>query len=261
MAPAVRRHRSEGLAVLIGLLSSVVAGSALGQVETATVTTTATICEAPSTPSDHQAVVGRFGVGFEGGALVPEGITTGGFWYASVSAVTARWWWSERLGFELALGFGYNRGSGSERATVGPLYYASRVSEPAAIRFTVRVGAPYALYVGQHVTLLALPQVLFGYARARFWGQRNGADAVVLVDGWGYRLEAALQAGAELHFGFLGMPELALQGMFGVSLRHNWATQRFDPEEWTLERTTVEVGETNSPLDFFRTAVSARYYF
>ncbi|MCA9600783.1 MAG: hypothetical protein KC417_02090, partial [Myxococcales bacterium] len=128
--------------------------------------------EAPQTSgtSDHaKYAVGHVGVGFFGITSIPYGfgsfdytptnITGGGRPTAgSLSAPTlgVRWWLSELLALEGAIGIGLTSNSIDAAGT--------SLDGDSNFGFAVHLGAPLALYHSGHYKFLIIPELNFGYA-------------------------------------------------------------------------------------------------
>jgi hypothetical protein len=79
-------------------------------------------------------------------------------------------------------------------------------------------------------------------------------------------LDIGARAGAELHFGFIDVPQLSLQGGVGLAFAiDNTSASNFsgsDPAE-EFEDKTTSFGTTlaGNPWDIFTGNISALYYF
>ena len=71
-----------------------------------------------------------------------------------------------------------------------------------------------------------------------------------------------LRAGAEIHFGFLGIPELSLTGSVGVRVDVNYLKTEDRSTNTTVTDTRVLLRSTlgSEPWDLFTGNVSAFYY-
>lgn len=194
-------------------------------------------------PTDHAQVVGRIGLGWEGVSEVPLYQAQGELQKVAAPALGLRWWFDERLGLDVGFGIGYLRSFDTTSATTA---------------FLLRAGVPYALYVGQHFTFITAAHLVFGHARSKRTGGSGGFPSPqVETPLRGYRLDLTLSGGAEVQFGFIGIPELALQGSVGFFVQHQWT------EEGTLSssETRITTSLVNNPWDFFQGQIAARYYF
>lgn len=126
-----------------------------------------------------------------------------------------------------------------------------------------RLGAPIALTSSRHMTIELIPQV--GYLGL---GTSTSDLGVNL-----YQWDMALRLSAEIHFGFIGIPELALQSGMGVNYSHQVVRSRV--RNLLFSATTGEYGSTHQravatvvgptggkgPWEMFIGNLSALYYF
>lgn len=175
--------------------------------------------------TDHASVVGRWSFGWFGASQIPSG-NLGQYVLAPVLGV--RHWTSEDVGLDLGLGIGLSVGGALDDGFAAMAH----------------VGVPLAIFSGRHYTFVVVPEANLGFAV----GEAGRA---------GLRVELGARAGAEIQFGFIGMPELALEASAGLYGSVRGAVAAFDWDfAYELTSTTL-----NEPWDFFRTAVAARYYF
>ncbi|MBC7172299.1 MAG: hypothetical protein H5U40_07740, partial [Polyangiaceae bacterium] len=69
--------------------------------------------------------------------------------------------------------------------------------------------------------------------------------------------------GSEVHFGFIGIPQLSLQASVGVRARYQWTQEKDTGSDVRLRADDLSVGTTvqNSPWNIFIANVAALYYF
>jgi hypothetical protein len=121
---------------------------------------------------------------------------------------------------------------------------------------------PLALSNTGHFSFQVVPELNVGYATQTVDTTATGGPE---IKGTGLALDIGARGGAEIHFGFIGIPQLSLQGSVGLLYR--------------LERAQVEVNqagasathtETNgnftttvydNPWNIFTSNVAALYYF
>lgn len=102
---------------------------------------------------------------------------------------------------------------------------------------------PLALVHAGHFTFIGVPGIDFGFS--------FGASRGVMI-------AASAKVGGETHFGFMGIPQLALQGTVGFHVRFEHAAGD------ALESTNAfRVGTTveGQPWENFTNSISAIYYF
>ncbi len=200
--------------------------------------------------SDHAAVIRHFGVGYLGRVQIPGA--------SNVSVVGARYWLSERWGIQAGLGFnaGRNRRDSEENPDFIRDFFAG----------ALHVGAPFVLHHNKHYKFLFVPEVHFAVGTVD--DERDPAidtdDREIDTFVFGFNLKA----GAEIHFGFMGLPKLALQGTVGISSQFSTQRRRnadpADPSQSLSTRTRDFAFSTvnfNDPWDFFAANIAALYYF
>jgi hypothetical protein len=77
----------------------------------------------------------------------------------------------------------------------------------------------------------------------------------------GLLLEIGARAGAEIHFGFMDLPNLSLQGTVGLVVRHESRT--VTPPggmDFSVGSTVLQTTVGNEPWDIFTGNITAIYY-
>ncbi len=138
---------------------------------------------------------------------------------------------------------------------------------PAVIAFAVHAGVPLVLGYGKHYKFLAIPEVNFGYA-TQTEAQQNvpaGAAAAPDIHRTGLRFDVGARIGSEIQFGFIGVPQLALQASVGLNFRrrvwHN--SQETNPNATSSSDGDTSLGTTvqADPWALFVNNIAAIYYF
>jgi hypothetical protein len=212
---------------------------------------------APASPSDvHSMVVGHFGVGFFGvmdlpimgcGAGLP--CTPDGGATLPAPSIGARYWMSDLLGIEAALGMHFRDTSAG--------------IDTSAFGLALHGGVPLALAHTGNFVFEVVPQLNIGFTTGSFTPGGGGPS----TDVSGFLIEAGAKVGAEIHFGFIGIPQLALQGTLGLMIRHEsrsadlptgagGATTSVD-----ASATDISTGVDGPPWAIFTGALTAIYYF
>lgn len=149
-------------------------------------------------------------------------------------AVTLRHWLtppaagSQGMGFDVGLGVLLDTGEGSANTNAG---------------FSVLGGFPIALATYHHACFELVPEINLALLHV---GAGDGSTAI--------HVDVGARAGFEVTFGFIGIPQLALDASVGAQLALNaggGGPTRF------LATTTFN----NAPWDIFKATVAARYYF
>lgn len=222
----------------------------------------------PATPTaagatDHSMMVGHLAVGFFGVQGVTVGIGGGGPVSASidVSAPTIgiRYWLAERIGLDVALGIGFQTGSAKVDTPGG----VTSVDIEQAFALALHGGLPIALYSGQHYNFMIIPELNLGFGSGTLFGATPNDDQN--LNGFFFNIGA--RAGGEVHFGFIGVPELSLEGSVGIDLGFNSGSVENDlgnPAGSTITTVTaLQIATTvqNNPWNIFIANISAKYYF
>ena len=119
--------------------------------------------------------------------------------------IGVRYWLSDMLGIEAALGL--NITSEDLTGTV----------ESSAFGFALHGGVPLALASSGHFVFEIVPLLNFGIASGSV---ETTGGAAMSTDVSGLLIEVGARAGAEIHFGFIDLPSLSLQGSVGLIVRH-----------------------------------------
>jgi len=169
------------------------------------------------------------------------------------------WAASKGWGWQLGVGASHHSGTSSD-STPGQ----DNVDDPTVWNMGLHFGLPIAVYWDDHYTFLVLPNVNGGYATWRQLDNDNTpGDQGASGNTWS--LSGGVRVGAEVHFGFIGVPMLTLQGTVGADLV--WQRARVETVEdgrevtrgrWGLDLRTANF---NDPWALFTNSISALYYF
>jgi hypothetical protein len=206
---------------------------------------------------DHLAVVGHLGVGFFGTVGVPIGGPLG---TVSAPTVGMRYWLSEGIGLDVALGFGFTSGTVSSNSV--------SVDLGAAWALAVRGGLPIALAHFKHYKFLLVPEIVIGFSGGSDPNDMNPADYDDDVFG-GVLFSVGGRVGSEIHFGFIGVPQLSLQASVGLAFTYQSVSTDICggmPSCGTATKTTTSTVNLNTnvqqePWDLFTGSIAAIYYF
>lgn len=199
---------------------------------------------------DHDYFEGHMGVGWYGLSSVPLG---GSGALIDAPVIGARYWLDKGKGVDVGLGF--FTASGKDDSNNGGTSNSKDRAAPTVI--FLHAGVPFVLGEGKHHAFLVTPEVNFGMANQTVKGQNNDPDTKLS----GTRIEAGARAGMEIHFGFLSIPNLALEGSVGLFYTAlNGKTEQGNVSQ-SYSQTIITTSSFNQPWDFFRSNVAARYYF
>jgi hypothetical protein len=196
--------------------------------------------------SDHDAVVGRLAIGYLGrnGVAIAGGP---GFAPTVIDApvIGVRYWLSDMIGIDAGLGFGLTSGSVKTNG--------NSVDNPSWHLFMLHGGVPLSLASAGHFSFQIVPELNLGFA---------GASATVMntdVSVSGFHLDVGARAGAEIHFGFIGVPQLSLQGSVGA--RMSMDSTGTDPGDNSTSNFSLATTVGDNPWNIFTSNVAALYYF
>lgn len=203
--------------------------------------------------TDHEKVVGHFGVGYMGRQTM-----TYGFDRTDVGApiIGVRYWFSKFLGIDAGLGFNFSGGRQTSNADG-----ADPVRKPGVFVYMIHGGVPLNLFSRGSFSFQVVPEMNLGFAVS---GDQDPAEDDLLRD-TGFHISAGARAGAELQFGFIGIPELSLQGNVGLYVQHESGGTRTDNAagDVKVRDTSTTFGTTlgPDPWDVFTGSIAAMYYF
>jgi len=232
---------------------------------------------AAATPgtSDHAQMVGRLAVGYFGivntGAAAnlpplgpggggpndsPYGVT------GQAPVVGVRYWLDPMIGIDAGLGLSMIGGTidDGDPATPNP----KRGSFTA---FLLHGGVPLALASADHFTFEVIPEINLGFAGGSV--DRNGALAGK-TDYSGFHFDLGARVGAEIHFGFIKLPQLSLVASVGLRYDNDSGTTKVSENPEVPAGTTVKTSTSRSefhttvgsnPWAIFTDNVAALYYF
>lgn len=214
--------------------------------------------------SDHARTIRHYAVGYLGFTNIPFGAlqdlalsepaeSSGRF--ARAPIIGLRYWATPRVGIDAGVGF--STGFASQRAANDPSGSSTKdalLPRAAALH----IGAPVAVTAGRHYVFELIPELNSGYATLSV--PIESIDSEVVHNG--IHLDVGLRAGAEIHFGFIGVPELSLVGSLGCRLDANYLKTEDRSSSTTVTDTRVVFRTTlgNDPWDLFTGSVSAFYY-
>ncbi len=194
--------------------------------------------------SDHDAVVGRLAVGYLGRAGVGVGNAV-----IPAPVVGVRYWLSDLLGIDAGIGFGF--GSESQENAMG-----MEVDGPSTHAFILHGGVPLSLASAGHFSFQIVPELNVGF------GGTSQGEGMNEVKTSGFHLDVGARAGAEIHFGFMDVPQLSLQGGVGVRLQMNSTSGEMGGNDTgSSSATSFSTTVNGNPWDIFTGNIAALYYF
>jgi hypothetical protein len=217
---------------------------------------------------DHERFVGHFAVGYFGISQLPiahEGAAAAGGGGLTIARdnVTApvvgiRYWLHSNLGIDAGLGFGMSGGSTEAVAANGT---STSFDHKSLFGMALHGGVPLAFAHGRHYSFLVVPEATIGFTSGTFKPISVGTTAPPDQDLSGFRLDVGGRIGAEIHFGFIGVPELSLEGSVGLYARRETVKWKSDNQSVSDGTTTIATSVQDNPWAIFVNNISAFYYF
>lgn len=213
--------------------------------------------------TDHEKTVGHLGVTYFGVsqlpiAAAPTGGGGGGLGATrdnvNAPVIGMRYWINHLLGIDAGIGFGLSSGS----TTVTRNGADTSVDKPSRTGFAFHVGVPLDLHSGKHYSFELIPEVTTGFASGTIGNLGPGVQDISLS---GFRLDAGARVGAEIYFGFMGIPQLALEGSIGLYYRHEQFKVSQGNNGASDSSNTFTTSVNADPWAIFVNNISAIYYF
>ena len=209
--------------------------------------------------SDHDMMVGRIAVGYLGlrGLRLPPGTLAGVPTAMTTEEVLApvvgvRYWMTPLLGLDLGLGFTAMFGSDTVKPAGGD---ETSVDAPLPTVLIAHAGVPLSLVSKDHFSFQIVPELNVGY------GWRTIKTATDDIDESDFHLDVGMRAGAEVQFGFIGVPEPSLQGGIGLLFATDQASLSLSGGSAKQSRSVVGTTVDANPWNIFISNVAALYYF
>jgi hypothetical protein len=203
--------------------------------------------EAPARTSDFDRVNPGIGFGWFGFSDLPIGdLADGSGDTLSAPVVGIRWWMGSPLGPFRSWGVDLGLGLARESSEAGGV-------DATRTGLLVHAGMPLVVSATDHVAIEFIPELNLGFTAGDIEGGRDVS---------GVRFDVGGRAGAEVFFGFVGLPQLSLEASVGLFLAlERRTTQDPGQPEASSHRTNFGTTVHNQPWDLFRGNVAARYYF
>ncbi len=221
-----------------------------------------------SGPTDHSMVVGHLGLQYLGGTGVAALVNGGGTSTMGVPSVNlgsqtlqtlgVRYWLNANLGLDLGVSLGIGSGS----TTTGTISQ----DNPSFFGFGLYGAVPIMIAESKHVSIHIDPFIQLAYGHSGITLGQGTATTDNSVNGLDFAVGG--NAVAELQFGFLGIPQLALQARFGLALAYESTsgTQTMVNQNTSVTTTTssLALGTTlgnYSPVDIITGSLGVVWYF
>jgi hypothetical protein len=163
--------------------------------------------------------------------------------------IGARFWFNPDMGLDIGVGF-----SGSSLSELDQT--DTRTDFPEPFTFMLHAGLPLALADADHFVFEVVPELNFGLSGNTIEGM-NGADDQVFR---GTHVDLGVRAGGEVHFGFIGVPQLSLQAGAGVGFQYDSVSYEDGAGTAEAERLAIGTVHGANPWEIFTGGISALYY-
>ncbi len=251
--------------VLLATTVALIEGEAFAQDASASGTVTAQGAAVATSPApvakgiaedgtaDHEKVVGHFAVGYLGTAVIPFPAVGGQPAGLSAPVIGGRYWLNRQMGIDAGLGLAFIAGATEAPAGTG----TTTTDKPTRFGVLLHGGVPFALATGKHFTFEAIPELNIGLATATTKGTGGAPD----TSHSGFRLDLGARVGAEIQFGFINIPQLALQGSVGLYISRASSSSTAGGSTTSDGTTSILTTVQNDPWALFTNSISALYYF
>lgn len=210
--------------------------------------------------SDHDSVVGRLAVGYMGrngvriaGGVAGVGAPVNGVQTVEGPIIGVRYWLSDMLGIDAGIGLGLASGS----VTVA----GNSTDTPSAHLFMLHGGVPLSLASAGHFSFQVVPELNVGFAGGSVDVPAAGAVAATTNKVSGFHLDVGARAGAEIHFGFINVPQLSLQGSVGLRMNIDSQSSTIGGVDGKASQFGIGTTVGDNPWNIFTSNVAALYYF
>jgi hypothetical protein len=209
---------------------------------------------APAGGSDHDMFVGHMAFGWFGTRGVPVGPgTVAAPALQQTPVVGIRYWATPMIGIDGGIGF-FTTSSSTNTQPQPP---GMTLDGPSATTFVLHAGVPLALANSNHFSFQITPELDVGIGS----GTIHNMAPVANTDLSGFLLQVGARAGGEVYFGFIGIPQLALDASVGLALVSSSGKATMGAGSTKVSSLTVQTANVSQPWDIFRTNIAVRYYF
>lgn len=212
----------------------------------------------PSGDGAHADAVGKFGIGFFGTTELPicdDPNAACGGGSLTAPSIGMRYWLTDLIGLEGALGFMTTSGTFSEGT--------AEQYERSQTGFALHAAVPLALAYSGNFVFQVIPEMNFGLTSGTIYNNVPPGAAPNDQDISGMSFSLGGRAGAEIHFGFIGLPQLSLQGTVGLHMTFisRSGTRSTNMNEVSHTNTIIGTSVQDSPWGIFAGNITAIYYF
>lgn len=163
-------------------------------------------------------------------------------------------WGFRNWGYDLGFGLVFSRSSVTQPQT-GNLVTSDG---PSVTGFGLHAGLPLAITHHEHATFELVPEADLIFASELLPSATVNGDRTEYT-GWSARLGA--RAGFEVYFGFVGIPQLAVEASLGAAITYDSVRSKVGPIERSTRQWGVATARGNEPWSVFTGNVAAIYHF
>jgi hypothetical protein len=157
------------------------------------------------------------------------------------------------MALEGAIGLAFQ--SGGTTTKVGNT--STDVNDPHLFGFALHAGLPLVFATSDHFAFQFVPEFNFGLVVG---GQDTGNTATD-VSLSAVMLQLGARIGAEIQFGFIGIPQLSLQGTVGLHMTYMGRSASTDNGDVSSHSFSFGTTVQDSPWRIFTSNLAAIYYF
>jgi hypothetical protein len=208
--------------------------------------------------SEHDQVIGTLAIGYLGrrtmvvgcdpgseATQAGEACGAGNRQNLNVPVIGIRYWISDLIGIDAGLGVAINSLSGSNPP--------GDINRPSSTAFLIHGGVPLALASSGHFVFEVIPEMNLGFSSYSLTGGASGS---------GLHFDIGARAGAEIHFGFIGLPKLSLQGTIGLAFAlESSKSTAAGGGNTNRDEISFATSVQDNPWNIFTSNVAALYYF
>jgi hypothetical protein len=190
--------------------------------------------------------IGHLGFGWYGTRGIPVGPAD----VIQTHVVGVRYWATPMIGIDGGLGLAAT--SGSTTDDPGTMF-----DNNSRTTFVFHGGVPLALASSGHFSFQVTPELDIGFGS----GTNPAPPGMPNTDLSGFLLQVGARAGGELQFGFIGIPQLAIDASLGAFLTSSSNKTTTAPTSRKISTLTIATTNVFQPWNIFQGNVAVRYYF
>jgi hypothetical protein len=171
--------------------------------------------------------------------------------------IGVRYWIDQMIGIDGGVGFVLTSGSVTANTAPGVTGSADEAGITAVI---VHAGVPLSLASSGHFSFQLTPELNVGFA-SRTIKPPPANPPLQDISLNGFHIDIGVRAGAEVHFGFIDIPQLSLQGSVGILYESDSFKTEQGPDKAEASHSEFRTSTYGEPWSIFTANVAALYYF